>query len=141
MDTKLKNKLEYCYAMFGLMVVGGLVTAGMTIALMSGSEYVRDNIIDKESGTVIKTNDHSIVVDIDGDNRADRVLYAFGPKQVFAEYAQPGDKISYTNRTGCAELHISDMTSNGFCKIHEINGKNAKEIKQWQRMMYNARLR
>lgn len=127
MAELFKSRIFWC-SMIGAMIGSGL------------HQYVRNHSSD-ESGTITNKSNYEIMVDIDADNRPDRVIKfydIYADNIAYYNYAQVGDKISYCNTWNRDTL---SGVSSSYNKIRKINGKSAKEIQEWYEMLKHSQIR
>lgn len=93
-----------------------------------------------ESGTIINKSNYELMIDINNDNKADRVIQFpkyYDANLAYYNYAQVGDKISYSNTW----KKDSFMVGFGYNEIRKIEGKSAKEILKWNEMLKHAKMK
>lgn len=125
------NKVKLGLTMLAMGGAFGIVSVAMI-------EKVKE-VIAEENGTVIAKENKKLFVDIDGDNKSDRVLdmQYWHDNLAYYEYAQPGDRISYNNRDKRDTVNVDSFRD----KVKKINRKSAKEITTWYIMTKHAKIR
>lgn len=116
--------------------LGNLIGCGIGIGIMYGISrglgYYYEHK-DDEKGTIInKTDSWEVIVDTNGDKNPDRVIHFEPEYAAYYNYAQSGDKISYTNNGDKTIVTVGAQSYNN--KIHKINGKSLDEIDRWNEL-------
>lgn len=101
-----------------------------------------DKVLDmcaEENGTIVGKANDELFVDLDGDNKADRVLrleYLYMGYSYY-DYAKLGDKISYNNHDKRDTVQMGFFNN----QLKKINGKSLKEIQDWYEMKPHSKTR
>lgn len=131
MADKMTEKFGINWRLVLMSMVGSMI--GFYVGRCS-AEHRND-----ESGTVLSKSNYEITIDLDGDKKADRMIkfyqYGIENNDVYYNYVQPGDKISYSNTWQADTLRGVGSSYN---KIYKINDAKAKDIKKWYEMTQHA---
>ncbi len=95
-----------------------------------------------EQGVILHKANYELFVDIDGDNKVDRILNAADEitRNTFYDYAVVGDSISFINSNGQSYMHCMEHTrAYRGPHIRKINGKWQNDIAKWQEMAKRCR--